>query len=279
MERLFLFIYQYRAFFTFVVLELFCFWLIVQNNQYQGAKFFNSSNTIVASINNFSQSIRDYFLLSEVNRTLAEENATLRRQVEIQRNQLQNAHQVTYSDSVTASRFEFISAKVVNNQVDRFKNFITINKGEDAGIEPGMAVISPLGAVGKVKKVSNHYSVVTSILHIDYMISAVLKRTNHFGSVQWDGSNPDFTRLNHIPRHVQLEIGDSVVTSGFNAIFPEGILIGTISEKELSPGSLTYDLTVSLSQDFRKLSYVSVVKSHLKNEQDSLELEVQQLER
>jgi rod shape-determining protein MreC len=279
MERLFLFIYQYRAFFTFVVLELFCFWLIVQNNQYQGAKFFNSSNTVVASINNFSQSIRDYFLLSEVNRTLAEENAVLRKHVEMQKNQLQNAHEVTYSDSVLASRFEFISAKVVNNQVDRFKNFITINKGEDAGIEPGMAVISPLGAVGKVKKVSNHYSVVTSILHIDYMISAVLKKTNHFGSVQWDGKNPDFTKLNYIPRHVQLEVGDSVVTSGFNAIFPEGILIGTIAEKSLSPGSLTYDVTISISQDFRKLSYVSVVKSFLRNEQDSLEFEVQQLER
>lgn len=279
MERLFLFIYQYRAFFTFVVLELFCFWLIVQNNQYQGARFFNSSNTVVASINNFSQSIRDYFLLSEVNRTLAEENADLRKQVEIQKNQIQNAYRVTYSDSVVASRFEFISAKVVNNQVDRFKNFITINRGNDSGISPGMAVISPLGVVGKVKQVSRHYSVVTSILHIDYMISAILKKTNHFGSVQWDGMNPDFTKFNHIPRHVKVEIGDSVVTSGFNAIFPEGILIGTISEKNLSPGSLTYDLTVSLSQDFRKLSYVSVVKSYLKNEQDSLEFEVQELER
>jgi rod shape-determining protein MreC len=279
MERLFLFIYQYRAFFTFVVLELFCFWLIVQNNQYQGARFFNSSNTVVASINNFSQSIRDYFLLSEVNRTLAEQNAELRRQVELQKNQLENSYKVTFTDSVLASRFDFISAKVVNNQVDRFKNFITINKGEDAGIQPGMAVISPLGAVGKVKKVSNHYSVVTSILHIDYMVSAVLKRTNHFGSVQWNGRSPDFTKFNYIPRHVKLQIGDSVVTSGFNAVFPEGILIGTISEINLSPESLTYDLTVSLSQDFRKLSYVSVVKSYLKNEQDSLEYEVQELEK
>ncbi len=279
MERLFLFIYQYRAFFTFVVLELFCFWLIVQNNQYQGAKFFNSSNTVVASINNFSQSIRDYFLLSEVNRTLAEENADLRRQLEMHKNEYESSYTVTYSDSVLASRFGFVSAKVVNNQVDRFKNFITINKGEDAGIQPGMAVISPLGAVGKVKKVSSHYSVVTSILHIDYMISAVLKRTNHFGSVQWDGRNPDFTKFNHIPRHVQLEVGDSVVTSGFNAVFPEGILIGTVSAKHLSPEALTYDITVSVSQDFRKLSYVSVVKSFLKNEQDSLEFEVQELER
>jgi rod shape-determining protein MreC len=279
MERLLLFIYQYRAFFTFVVLELICFGLIVDNNQYQGAKFFNSSNTVVASINNFSQSIRDYFLLSEVNRTLAEENAELRRQVEIQKNELQNSYKVTYSDSVEASRFEFISAKVVNNQVDRFKNFITINKGEDAGIEPGMAVISPLGAVGKIKQVSNHYSVVTSILHIDYMISAVLKRTNHFGTVQWDGRSPDVTKFNFIPRHVKLNVGDTVVTSGFNAIFPEGIMIGTVAEKDLRPEALTYDITVALSQDFRKLSYVSVVKSYLKSEQDSLELKVEELER
>ena len=279
MERLFLFIYQYRAFFTFVVLEVFCYWLIIQNNQYQGAKFFNSSNTVVASINNFSQSIRDYFLLSDVNRTLAEENAELRKQVEQQKQQITNNYKVSFSDSVLSSRFEFISAKVVNNQVDRFKNFITINRGEADGIMPGMAVISPLGAVGKVKKVSEHYSVVTSILHIDYMISAVLKKTNHFGTVQWNGKDPEFTKFNFIPRHVQPAVGDTVVTSGFNAIFPEGIMIGTISEVELSPEALTYDLTVVLSQDFRKLAYVSVVKSNLKSEQDKLEEEVEELEK
>jgi rod shape-determining protein MreC len=279
MERLLLFIYQYRAFFTFVVLEFVCLWLIVENNQYQGARFFNSSNAVVASINNFSQSIRDYFLLSDVNRTLAEENAELRRQLEQHKNVLQNSYKVTYSDSVFASRFEFISAKVVNNQVDRFKNFITINKGDDAGIKPGMAVISPLGAVGKVKTVSDHYSVVTSLLHIDYMVSGVLKRTNHFGSVQWNGRNPGYTKFNYIPRHVKPQVGDTVVTSGFNAVFPEGIVIGTISEVNLSPEALTYDLTVSLSQDFRKLSYVSVVKSNLKSEQDSVELKVEELER
>ena len=279
MERLFLFIYQYRAFFTFVVLEVFCYWLIIQNNQYQGAKFFNSSNTIVASINNFSQSIRDYFLLSDVNRTLAEENAMLRKEVEHQKQQITNNYQISYSDSVLSNRFEFISAKVVNNQVDRFKNFITINKGEVDGVMPGMAVISPLGAVGKVKKVSEHYSVVTSILHIDYLISGVLKESNHFGTVQWNGKDPNFTKFNFIPRHVKPAVGDTVVTSGFNAIFPEGIMIGTISEVELSPEALTYDLTLVLSQDFRKLSYVSVVKSNLKAEQDKLEEEVEVMEK
>ncbi|HYF70536.1 MAG TPA: rod shape-determining protein MreC [Ohtaekwangia sp.] len=278
MERLFLFIYQYRAFFTFVVLEVVCFWLIVQNNQYQGAKFFNSSNTVVASLNNFSQSIRDYFLLSEVNSTLANENAELRRRVEKQKQELESLHPVELTDTVLTSRFEFVSAKVVNNQVDRFKNFITINKGEDAGIEAGMAVMSPLGVVGKVKAVSKHYSVVTSILHIDYMVSAVLKRTGHFGTVQWAGRDPDFVKLKFIPRHVKPEIGDSVVTSGYNAVFPDEVMIGTISHIELSPEELTYNITVSLSQDFRKLAYVSVVKSRLKTEQDLLEKTVEEME-
>jgi rod shape-determining protein MreC len=278
MERLFLFIYQYRAFFTFVVLELFCFWLVVENNQYQGAKFFNSSNSVVASLNNFSQSIRNYFLLSDENLKLATENSQLREQVEQQKQLLQNLHTVEIADTALTKRFEFISAKVVNNQVDRFKNFITLSKGKDFGIEPGMAVISPLGAVGKVKVVSDHYSVVTSILHIDYMVSAVLKRTGHFGTVQWEGRDPDFVKLKYIPRHLKPVVGDTVVTSGYNAIFPDQVMIGTISDVVLSPEDLTYDLTVSLSQDFRKLSYVSVVKSKLKPEQDQLEKTVEELE-
>lgn len=274
MERLFYFIYQYRAFFTFLVLEVFCFWLVVKNNEYQGTQFFNSSNTLVASVNGFSQSVRDYFLLSNVNATLSAENAALRRQLEVYHQQTYLADSVgppPPTDSARIKRFDFVSAKVVNNHVDLTKNFITINKGRDAGIEPGMAVISPLGAVGKVKLVSEHYGVVTSLLHIDVMVSSVLKRTGHFGSVQWDGRDPGVIRFNFIPRHVKPLVGDTVVTSGFNSVFPEGIMIGTVSEVNLSNEALTYDLRVKLSQDFRKLSFLTVVKSVYKNEQDSLE--------
>lgn len=279
MERLLFFVYQYRAFFTFVVLEIFCLWLIVENNQYQGARFFNSSNAVVASINNFSQSVRDYFLLSQENEKLNQSNAELRRELEYTRLLLQRKYPSEITDTLLTRRFDFISAKVVNNQVDRVKNFITINKGSADGIEPGMAVISPAGAVGKVKKVSPHYAVVTSVLHIDYMISAVLKKTNHFGTVQWNGLNPDYTKFKFIPRHVKPVVGDTVVTSGFSGIFPQGIMIGTISEVNLSPEALTYDLTVELSQDFRKLSFVSVVRSNLKQEAEDLEKQVTEIKK
>ncbi len=277
MERLFLFVYANRAFFTFLLLELFCAWLIVENNRYQGAKFFNSSNSFIAETNNLSQGVREYFQLREINRTLAEENAALRNQLQKENPSITKVDSLTVRDSTSITQFVFVSAKVVNNSVDRFTNFITINKGMDDGIEAGMAVISPLGVVGKIKTVSNHYSVVTSLLNVDVMTSALLKRTGHFGTIQWDGKNPYTINLKYIPRHVKPIVGDTVVTSGYNAIFPAGVIVGVISEVKLRDEELFNDLKVKLSQDFKKLSYVTVVRSMMKQEQDSLERSVNQV--
>lgn len=270
MERLFYFFYQYRAFFTFLALEILCAWLIVSSNHYQSAQFFNSSNAVVANLNRFSYSVSEYFSLRETNLSLAEENASLRTKLE-QRSQILPGSITVVTDTALINRYEFANAKVVNNSVSRFTNFITIDKGSNEGIAEGMAVISSGGAVGKIKATSRHYSVVTSILNTDVMVSAVLKRTGHFGTVQWDGRNPLFVNLNYIPRHVKPSVGDSVVTSGYNAIFPQDIIIGTIDEIKLNDAALFYDLKVRLSQDFQQLTYVAVVKSNLKAEQDSLE--------
>jgi rod shape-determining protein MreC len=278
MERLFLFFYQNRAFFTFLVLELICAWLIIENNQYQGARFFNSSNSVVASLNNFSQGVREYFLLRNINSTLAEENAELRSKLE-QYAQLQNtALPHVIKDSAAITQFDFVSAKVINNSVNRATNYLTINKGLLDSIAPGMGVISPLGVVGKVKTVSKHFSVVTSILHKDVRVSVILKRTRDFGSAQWDGSDPDFMRLDFIPRHVKPVKGDTVITSGFSSVYPEGVMVGVIEDIKTNE-TLYYDLTIKLSQDFRKLSYVEVVRSHLKQELDSLEAPILEMEK
>lgn len=273
MERIFLFIYQYRAFFTFLVLELFAVWLFLENNQFQGARFFNSSNRIVASINGFSQNTADYFSLRQVNKALAEENVRLRNELERPNRQLEHVTGIT-PDSAIIKQFEFVSAKVVNNSVSRFTNFLTINKGSKEGVEPGMAVISQAGVVGKVKVTSRHYSVVTSLLNVDVMVSGVLKRTGHFGTLQWDGSDPDVIQLKYIPRHVKPVIGDTVITSGYSGVFPEGIFIGTVADIQLSKEAPFYLLTVKLAQDFRSLSWVTVIRNRLLNELDSLELRV-----
>ncbi|MCA6408653.1 MAG: rod shape-determining protein MreC, partial [Cytophagales bacterium] len=222
MERLLKFLFEYRAFFTFLFLELFSAWLVVENNQYQSTAYFNTSNQIAATIISTSQTIREYFSLKDINSDLAVENSRLRKKLS-QQDQILLARELSlFGDSTIINRFDFTSAKVVNNSTRYYKNFITINRGKKDGIHAGMAAISQWGAVGKVKSVSEHYAVLISLLNIDEQVSSVIKRTGHFGTVQWDGTEPRFIDLKYIPRHVELKLGDTVVTSGYNSVFPEG---------------------------------------------------------
>jgi rod shape-determining protein MreC len=271
MERLLNFLYSYRAFFTFLLLELFCAWLVVENNQYQSTRFFNSSNRLAANIIALSQGVREYFSLRDINASLAEENALLRTQLEKRNQSIYSLEVREIKDPVIINRFEYVSAKVINNSTNLFKNYITINKGRNEGIEPGMAVISGEGAVGKVKSVSEHFAVLISILNIDENVSSVIKRTQYIGTSKWNGTDPRFTNLMYIPRHALPIVGDTVVTSGYNAIFPEGVMVGIIKEVNLKEEALFWDIKVQLAQDFAKLAFVEIVKSNMKAEKDSLE--------
>jgi len=271
MERLLKFLYEYRAFFTFLSLELFCVWMVIENNQYQSTTYFNTSNSIAASIISTSQNIREYFSLTDINNDLAVENSVLKKKLD-QRNQLLYSIELNnLKDAAIINRFDYVSAKVINNSTQYYKNFVTINRGTNHGIQTGMAAISPRGAVGKVKSVSRNYAVLISLLNIDDQVSSQIKRTGHFGTVQWDGGDPLSIDLKFIPRHVKLQAGDTITTSGYNAVFPEGILIGTIKEFRLNEEAQFHSIKVKLSQDFGKLSFVEIVKSNLRQEQDSLE--------
>ncbi len=271
MERLLNFVYEYRALVTFLALEFFCAWLIVENNQYQSTKYFNSSSRISASIISFSHRVREYFSLRDINTGLAEENAVLRTKLEQRNQSLYTLEVRELRDPAIINQFDYVSAKVVNNSTSLSKNFITINKGKDAGIKAGMAVISARGAVGKVRSVSEHFSVLISLLNIDEQVSSVIKGLDYFGTAQWDGVDPRVVELLYIPRHVKLHVGDTVTTSGYNAVFPEGILVGVIKEVNLKEETPFYHIKVELAQDFGKLTFVEVIKSNLSQEIDSLE--------
>jgi rod shape-determining protein MreC len=264
MRRLLNFILQNRAFFTFVALELICTWFIVQNNTYQGASFFNSSNAVAARMLSVSQNVNSYLHLRVVNQELSEENARLRSALEAK-------NTIISRDSALLRKYDYESANVVNNSVEMFRNYVTIDKGQAHGIKPGMAVINSGNAVGKVKSVSQNFSVLISLINLDEQVSATISRTGNFGTIRWDGKNPRYSTLQFIPRHVSPLPGDSVVTSGLNAVFPERILIGRITRAHLQPNELFWDIQVELAQDFTRLQHVEVVKSLLKPEIDSLQ--------
>ena len=101
------------------------------------------------------------------------------------------------------------------------------------------------------------YSKVSSVLDIDNMVSAIHRKTNTFGVLQWNGEHAGEIILHDIPVHTEIDEGDTVVSSGYSLIYPAGLPVGTVSGKELRDG-INYDVTVTLYENFSKLRHVYV---------------------
>ena len=263
MQRLLDFLYQQREIGIFLGLEILSVWLLVNYNNRYNASFFNSSNSAVASIAQTSDNVSDYFELATINEQLMQENERL--QQEISRLQTQ---QGAFID--TLDRYQVIGTQVIANTFDRSVNFITIAAGRKDSIAVGMGVISPLGVVGQVKAVSENFSTIYSMLHPKLLVSGKVKRTDTKCTVQWDQQDFYHAALKYIPRHVKVEVGDSIVTSGFNSVFPESVMIGVVSEIELDEHMTFYAAKIKLATDFTSLYHVFVIKDLLKDEKDSL---------
>jgi rod shape-determining protein MreC len=269
MQRLFDFLYNYRAFLFFVLLEAISAWLIVKNNSYQSAAFFNSSNYYAASILKTRTDIGSYFSLREVSEQMVQENARLNNALAVER-QKKNLYAEKTIDSSRIHQYKFIPAKVINVSWHRANNFITINKGTKDSIREFMGVVSPQGLVGKVKNCSDHFSTVVSILNERNFVASKIKTKNIDGSLKWNGTNPRIANLLHVPIHHTIAKGDTVITSDYNGIYPEGIMIGIVEKAQINERA-EYEIEVLLSTDFSTLTYVYVIDNKLKPELDSLE--------
>jgi rod shape-determining protein MreC len=268
MQQILLFLFKIRAFLLFVLLEAIAVWMIASNNSQQGSAFFNSSNQLIGSILGAQNDVVEYFSLASVNKSLVDKNAELL--MELQRFKKPSDSVFIAIDSALASSFQFKGAKVINNSLKLTQNHLTISKGFNHGIKPGMGVFNEEGVVGRVKSVSKNYSSIISLLHTELLISSKIQSNDVFGSTKWDGKDSKIAKLLYVPRHVIVKPGDKVVTSGYNAVFPEGIPVGTV--KEVKPGSETnyLDITIELATDFSRISYVYLVENAQQQELDSL---------
>ncbi len=273
MRNFFRFIEKYHFFLLFLVFETLALYLVVNYNEYQNKTFISTSGRFTASILEISGSLKNYFSLKKSNDELSRENAFLRTQLQAYTGGVQpnNYFSSKEFEILSEDKFNFRQAKVVNNSVNKKYNYITLNKGSKKGLKPDMGVITARGLVGVVQNVSSHYSTAISLLHTRLKISAKLKDSNFFGSLEWDGKSYRHVYLNEIPSHAPVNIGEAVVTSGYSTIFPEGILIGTIDDINLGEGEGFYKIKVKLSVDFKSITYVEVAEKITGLEQKALE--------
>ncbi|TAF93667.1 MAG: rod shape-determining protein MreC [Cytophagia bacterium] len=273
MLQLFEFIARKRNFILFVVLEVFSFWLIVNNNNYWSVNYFNTSNSLVAKALTVSNSVKEYSNLRNVNESLAEENRRLRQQITVnQQLKSANAPAGYQPDSAFAARYQFVTiAKVVDNSTSRTDNYLTIDKGTDDGVKERMGVMSPDGIVGIVTVCNKKFSKVTSILHSQFSVGAMLLRSGDIGTVTWQTSDPSVVALKDISRYKKVFKGDTAVTSNFSSVFPPGVTIGRIQKIAVSIDQSQFDIELKLGLDFTKLSYVYLVANKLQAQQESLQ--------
>ena len=270
MRSLFRFLLRNYFLMMFLALEAFSLVLIVSFNNYQRVTFINSSSNFVGTVYEKFSSLDDYFNLSRTNARLAADNASLRKQLH-QSIQQQEKYPVNRPDTVEAPAYVFTSAKVISNSVNKQFNYITLNKGSRHGIKPDMGVIDASGVVGVITNVSYNYSTGLSLLNKRLSIPAKITKNNYFGSLVWDGEHYNTADLKEIPFHIMINVGDTVVTSGFSNIFPEGIMIGTIKSYDVQGGTNFYNIKVELLTNFKTVKYVEVVQNTKRDELIKLE--------
>lgn len=269
MRNLLHFLAKYNRLILFILLELLAIYLISSSNAYHNARLFKGLRGLTLAWEGIATDTRNYFRIKKINEDLQAENILLRKLIEIYRPDSDSLF-FSRSDTLARPHYEFIAATVVNNSVNRQKNYFTIDKGKNQGVVNNMAILSPWGPAGIIVAVSDNFSLAMSLLNLDFRLSCRIKTNDFFGSLTWDGRDYRYAILSEIPQHVLINKGDTIVTTGYSAIFPGGIITGTISDFEKT-GSDFYRIRVKLATDFRRLVYVTAVKNIKREEQITIE--------
>ncbi|OJU55867.1 MAG: rod shape-determining protein MreC [Bacteroidales bacterium 45-6] len=282
MRNLIAFLVRNSSWFVFIILEGICVFLLYQNNSYQHSIFFNSFNEISGRAYYVSGSIKTFLNLQTTNEELVMQNGKLEQQVlaleNTLRKQAQDSAKVNafLKDSLgRRMAYDFVVAHVENNSVSQINNYIVANKGSKDGIKPEMGVVSTSGIVGIVRSVSPNFSLILPVLNPKFRQSCKVKNTNSFGTLSWDGKDSRYAILDELPRHQVVKKGDTIITSGFSSIFPEGVLVGTVEGFNKKTDDNFYNLKVKLFTNFYNLSFVRIIKNDLTKERQALEMEVQ----
>ena len=261
MRQLVDFFVRHGAWFVFILLVGVSCLMLFRGNPYQQAVYMTSAGAVSSSVYGAANSVTGYFNLRTINDDLQERLSSLEMENLALHRRLQRAEELAYADTVTPDSaltpYRFITARVINNSIAHSNNFITINRGSDDGVMPEMGVIDRNGIVG--------------IVNSDLRLSCKVKGSDAFGSLVWDGKSPRFAVLEELPRHVEFAIGDTVITSGYSVVFPEGIPVGIVRERQRDADDNFYSLRVELLTDFSTLSTVRVIENFLKDEIEEVE--------
>lgn len=258
-------------FFMWLVLAVVSIILLCGQNPYHRSIWFSSANSVVGSLYAMSNSVTGYFGLREINEDLLTRNGLLEAENLHLQQIIRKYQEAGILSADTLRQYDYDIAHVVSNSITQAENYITIDKGSADGICENQGVADQNGIVGIVATVSDHYSLIISVLNPKLRLSVKLKGSEFFGSLVWEGRDSKQALLKDLSRNVKFSPGDTIVTTGYSASFPEGVPVGKVIEarKKFDNNFLTLD--VELFTDFGRLNDVHIIKNYKQDEQLELE--------
>ena len=264
MQQIINFFIRNKNFLVFLLLFLIALFLTVQSHSYHKSKFINSANFLTGGIYETVSSVDRYFDLKKENEILLNENNRLK-------SLLFNNQDTLDSDSISPGNYKLKQALVIKNTYSATNNYLTINKGRSDSIDIDFGVITSNGIVGIIDNASDGYARVLSILNTTSRVNAQLKKSDHFGTLTWDGNSPQMVQLIDIPKQAPLQPGDTIITGGRSAIFPKGIPVGTVESFELDETENYYTVFINLFNDMTDVGHVYIIENIDREEIEALE--------
>jgi rod shape-determining protein MreC len=263
MQQIINFIIRNKNFLLFLLLFGFSLLFTIQSHSYHRSKFINSANFLSGGIYNSFNNISNYFDLKSQNQLLSDENRRLRSLLQNQGVALDSV----FIDSLMFNEsYRFYTSNIIKNSYSLKNNILTLNRGRNDSVKQDLGVISSKGIIGIIDKASNNYATVISILNTTSRISAQLKKTNHFGTLTWNGETPEFNQLIDIPKIAPVAKGDTIITSGRSSIFPKGVPIGVVEDFQLDQAENYYEINVRLFNDMTSVEHVYIIENVNKEE-------------
>ena len=271
MRNIILFFQKYSVIFLFIGLQAVSMMLVFSGrNPYHHSKFANSSNAFIGEVYQSINAVNEYFHLTEEIEQLRLQNVALKEK--LSGSQLVVGNYFTrINDTVYAQQYEFTPARVIHATKDKGQNYLTLNLGEVNGVEKDMGVIGTKGVVGYIVASSKHFSTVLPIIHPQFVLGVRHKRTKTFGLLKWEKEDSWSTAtISGIPDFIDVEIGDTIETTGGDGFFPEGELVGVIKSTDEIKGKGELKIMIDLMEDFSGEYNVFVVRNLAKSELDKL---------
>ena len=194
------------------------------------------------------------------------ENVALRARVRLLEQELDRLAEVGLENGRLRALLDFretlqgdlLTARVVGRDASDVSRTLTIDRGEGDGVVRGAAVLAPQGVVGQVFLVSRHAARVLLVSDHNSGIDAFVQRTRARGIVQ--GTVDAGCALKYVKRTEDVQVGDTLVTSGLDGIFPKGMPIGRVTAIDKRGQGLFQSADVAPRVDFDQLEEVLVTR-------------------